>query len=198
MPPEFRQRRLRQGFAFPAAQHAGDFGLTAGDENDEFRLLVEGEANRVVSGGVTGVQSGDDVHPRGQLRRLDGVLDVQVQEGHARESESAGKAARVLDEFCARLDTVNVAIVPGAEEQIVEEEAEVGFARAVIDQRQDLATGDDLGEQRFDEMAEVMDLLELAPAVLVELAVAGQDVQRLEQFDRLPGPDFGDRRQAVS
>jgi hypothetical protein len=34
---------------------------------------------------------------------------------------------------------------------------------------------------------EVVDLLELAPAVLVELAVAGQDVQFLEQFDRLPG-----------
>jgi hypothetical protein len=42
---------------------------------------------------------------------------------------------------------------------------------------------------------EVIDLLQLAPAVLVELAVARQDVQFLEQFDRLPGPDFGDRRQ---
>jgi hypothetical protein len=48
-----------------------------------------------------------------------------------------------------------------------------------------------LGEQRFDELVEVVDLLELAPAVLVELAVAGQDVQLLEQLDRLAGADFG-------
>jgi hypothetical protein len=36
----------------------------------------------------------------------------------------------------------------------------------------------------------VIDLLQLAPRVLVELAVAGQDVQFLEQFDGLPGADF--------
>jgi hypothetical protein len=47
--------------------------------------------------------------------------------------------------------------------------------------------GDELGSSWFDELVQVIDLLELAPAVLVELAVAGQDVQFLEQFDRLPG-----------
>jgi hypothetical protein len=45
-------------------------------------------------------------------------------------------------------------------------------------------------EQRLDELVEVIDLLQLAPAVLVELAVAGQDVQFLEQFNGLPGADF--------
>jgi hypothetical protein len=49
----------------------------------------------------------------------------------------------------------------------------------------------DLGQQRFDELVEVVDLLELAPAVLVELAVARQDVQFLEQFERLLRPDLG-------
>jgi hypothetical protein len=67
----------------------------------------------------------------------------------------------------------------------------------VIDQRQAAATRAEFGEQRLDEVDEVVDLLQLAPAVLVELAVAGQDVQFLEQFDRLLRPDFGDRRQAV-
>ena len=51
----------------------------------------------------------------------------------------------------------------------------------------------DLLEQRFDELVQVVDLLELAAAVLVELAVARQDVQLLQQLDRLAGADF--RRQ---
>jgi hypothetical protein len=68
----------------------------------------------------------------------------------------------------------------------------------VIGQGQAAAGGDEFGEQRLDEVEEVIDLLQLAPAVLVELAVAGQDVQFLEQFDRLFRPDFGDRRQAFS
>lgn len=47
----------------------------------------------------------------------------------------------------------------------------------------------DVLEQRFDELEQVVDLLELAAAVLVHLAVAGQDVQGLEQFNRLAGAD---------
>jgi hypothetical protein len=47
-------------------------------------------------------------------------------------------------------------------------------------------------------VAQVVDLLELAPTVLIELAVARQDVQLLEQFDRLPKPDFGESQQAFS
>ena len=43
-------------------------------------------------------------------------------------------------------------------------------------------------QQRFDELEQVVDLLSLA-AVLVHLAVAGQDVQGLEQFNRLAGAD---------
>jgi hypothetical protein len=39
--------------------------------------------------------------------------------------------------------------------------------------------------QRLDELHQVVDLLELAAAVLVQLAVAGEDVQFLEQLDRL-------------
>jgi hypothetical protein len=42
-------------------------------------------------------------------------------------------------------------------------------------------------QQLFDELVEVVDLLELAPRVLVELAVAGEDVQMLEQGDGLAG-----------
>ena len=42
-------------------------------------------------------------------------------------------------------------------------------------------------QQRFDELVEVVNLLQLAAGVLVEPAVPGQDMKFLEQFDRLPG-----------
>ena len=50
-------------------------------------------------------------------------------------------------------------------------------------------------EQGFDELEQVIHLLEFAAAVLIHLAVARQDVQFLEQLDGLAGPDFiGARR----
>ena len=45
-------------------------------------------------------------------------------------------------------------------------------------------------QQRLDELAEMMDLLQLAPAVLIHLAVAGEDVQFFQKFGRLTGFDF--------
>jgi hypothetical protein len=66
MPPDLRQRRLGEGLVLLAAQLRGDFGLAAGDENDELRLLLEREANGVVGGGVAGVQRGDDVDRSGK------------------------------------------------------------------------------------------------------------------------------------
>jgi hypothetical protein len=38
-------------------------------------------------------------------------------------------------------------------------------------------------QQLFDELEQVVDLLELAPRILVELALAREDVQLLEQLD---------------
>jgi hypothetical protein len=73
------------------------------------------------------------------------------------------------------------------EEQVVEDEAQVGLAGAVVDQLRFGRLGQGFGEQGLDELVQVIDLLQLAPAVLVELAVAGQDVQFLEQFDGLAG-----------
>jgi hypothetical protein len=49
----------------------------------------------------------------GRPARLDGVLDAQIEEGHARETESAGQARAIFDEFRARLDAVDVAGLPG-------------------------------------------------------------------------------------
>jgi hypothetical protein len=109
MPPEFRQRRPGQGFVLLAAQHGGDFGLAAGDEDDELRLLVQGEADGVVGGRIAGVQRGDDVDRSGRpasrwrSRRAG-------EEGHAREAEPLASCA-TFDEFLARLDAVDVAVL---------------------------------------------------------------------------------------
>ena len=40
-------------------------------------------------------------------------------------------------------------------------------------------------QQRLDELVEVVNLLELAPAVLVHLPVARENVQLFQQLDRL-------------
>ncbi|MPM70542.1 hypothetical protein SDC9_117497 [bioreactor metagenome] len=45
-------------------------------------------------------------------------------------------------------------------------------------------------EQWLDELIEVINLLQLAARVLVELAVARQDVQFLQQINGLAGADF--------
>jgi hypothetical protein len=70
---------------------------------------VEGEADRVVGGRIAGVQRGDDVDPPGQRWRLDGVLDAQPEEGHARETEPAARLRERSTSSCARLDAVDVA-----------------------------------------------------------------------------------------
>ena len=45
-------------------------------------------------------------------------------------------------------------------------------------------------QQRLDELIQVIHLLELAARVLIQLAVAREDVQLLEQLQGLPLPDF--------
>ena len=60
----------------------------------------------------------------------------------------------------------------------------------MIDQRERALICLQFGEQRFDELVQVIDLLQFASAVLVQLAVARQDVQLLEQLDGLTGADF--------
>ena len=42
-------------------------------------------------------------------------------------------------------------------------------------------------QQRLDELIEVIDLLELATRILIELSLAGQNMQRFEQINTLTG-----------
>ena len=49
-------------------------------------------------------------------------------------------------------------------------------------------------QQLFDEPEQVVDLFELAARVLVELALARQDMQLFEKLDRLTGTDVCSQR----
>jgi hypothetical protein len=60
MPPYLSQR-IRQRLGLVLAQHRCHFRLAAGHDDDVLGLLLQGEVDRVVSGGVAGVQGGDDV-----------------------------------------------------------------------------------------------------------------------------------------
>jgi hypothetical protein len=57
----------------------------------------------------------------------------------------------------------------------------------VVGQRQLGAVRGQLVQDGLDEVHQVLDLLELAPRVLVEPPVAGEDVQLLQQLHRLAG-----------
>ena len=123
----------------------------------------------------------------GSSGEVNRILDRAGEEAHARKAKPGGQFAGFLDQFRAAFDADDFAAGTFLDTEIVEDEAEIGLAGPVVDQRFGAI------QQRLDELVEVIDLLELAPGVLVELAVAGQDVQFLEQFDGLPGTDFRDR-----
>ena len=144
------------------------------------------------------MQRGHDIDPCRQTVRGDRLGHRQVLERHAGKVQPRGQRFRFFDQLFARLDAIDArarrpAFAP-LEEQVVQDEAQIGLARAMIHQLDVRLVGQHLLQQRLDELDQVIDLLELAPAVLVELAVSGQDMQFLEQFERLPGPDLVGQR----
>ena len=108
------------------------------------------------------------VYPRGLDRRF----DRQIQEVHALKSQSVCEGTRRFNQFWAGFNTEDLPVRPFLEVEIIENEPEVGFAGTVVDQNRRTVCSKTGVEQGFDELVEVVDLLELAPRVLVELAVA--------------------------
>ena len=83
----------------------------------------------------------------------------------------------------------------GADHQIVEDEPQIGFAGAEVGDDGIRLLGQQAVEQRTQQLHQMQDLLEFAPRIAIERAIAGQDVQRLQECDgiglRLAGPDLG-------
>jgi hypothetical protein len=141
---------------------------------------------------IAGVQRCDHVDFGWQLGAVRGVGRAHVEKGHAPKPQPGSKLARLLDQFGARLDAVDMTPRAALEKQVVQDEPQVRLARAVVGQRRTRrrrGLGFELQQQLLDELVQVIDLFELAPGILIELAVAGQDVQFLEQLQRLAGPD---------
>jgi ribosomal protein S12 methylthiotransferase accessory factor len=190
MAPQLGERAGKHP-ALVLAQHRGDFGLAAGHQHDESRVFGQREADGVVCRGVAGMQGGDDIDPLGQLVGADRIFDGEVEERHAGEAQPRGQCLGLFDQLGAGFDTVQVRSSRLLlEEQVVEDEAQIRLAGAVIDEPDVSVIGAEFLQQGFDELVEVVDLLELAAAVLVHPAVAGEDVQLFQQFGRLAGLDF--------
>jgi len=175
MAPELGERT----FAF--RQQPRHFRLAAGNERDVSGAMPEREADRLVGRGVAGVQRRD--HVRAPAREIcfgDGALD----EFHALEAAFARQRAGTLAKIGAGFDANDVPAPRRAENEVVENESEIGFSGAEI--------GDDglvlLFQQRVQGGAQGLDevhhLLQLAPRILIEAALARQDMKRPEERSR--------------
>ena len=64
--PQLGQWRAVQVECLVDAQGTRHLGLAARHQHHEFGVFLQAKGNRVIGGGVTGVQGGDDVHLRRQ------------------------------------------------------------------------------------------------------------------------------------
>ncbi len=187
--PEFAQRRARLGRsrrqALVLAQGGGHFGLAARHQHQVLRPVRQRKGDGVVGGGVAGVQGGDHIDHRRQLG-LQRLLHRGGDKAHARKAQPLRQRLRAVHQFDARLDADHPALAARLEKTVVEQKTQIGFAATVIDQRHVAAPLQHVEQQRLDKVQQMLHLLELAPAVLVQAAVARQDVQVLQQLDRLP------------
>ena len=116
----------------------------------------------------------------------------QVQKRHARKTQALRQLAGLGDQLGAGLDAVDVAggflaAVRNIEKQVIQNETQIRLAGTMVGQAGRGLAGKGVVQQRLDELVQVVDLLELAPRVLVELALPREDVQLLEQVNRLAG-----------
>ena len=204
MAPQFGQGGLlqKQGLVLP--QMAGQFGLTTRHQHHVTGLLGQAKGDGIVGGGVASVQGRDDV----DLLRQTGVASCLghrgVDEGHALKAHLRRHGLRPFNQFGPGLNAVNMPSPQSLDEEVINDEAQIRLAGPMVGQGGALrgqAWGcfrfvrQPLLQQGFNKLKQVIDLLELAAGVLVEPPLPGQDVQGLEQGNRLPRPDqLGHRR----
>jgi hypothetical protein len=91
----------------------------------------------------------------------------------------------------ANLDGTQLATAERADHQFVQQEAQVGLASAAVDDLRIGVTSIDIVERWAQQAHEVTDLLELAAGVLIELTIAGEQVQLLQERERHPLGNVG-------
>lgn len=118
--------------------------------------------------------------------RVDSATDI-LRNSMRSKPRLGGQFLRCLDQRRTCLDTVDPSLVQGLEIQVVKNEAQIGLARPMVGQRHGLPISGQLRQQRLNELIEVIDLLELAARILIEPALAREDMQGLEQLYALAG-----------
>ena len=110
--------------------------------------------------------------------------DLARDEAQALEAEALRPLGGRVRELGARLDREQFAAAGGAHAQRVQQEAEVALARAAVDDRRLLVARVDVVERGPEQADQVADLLQLAARVGVEVAVAREQVQVVQQRER--------------
>jgi hypothetical protein len=146
--------------------------------------VAQGEADGVVARRVAGVKRAHHVDLAGEADIGDGAGD----EAHAVEAASQRQALGRLHQRTARFDGDDFALAFRTEDEVVEDEAQIGLAGAEVGENRRILPLEQAIERRAQQLHEVLHLLQLAARIGVERALAGEDVQRLEQLDRLAGP----------
>ena len=185
MAPQLGQWRALQIEGFVFVQLTRKLRLTARHQHHVARLLLQTKRQGIVGRGVASVQGGDHVDAFGQGIAQCRFSDRQVQKSHAIKAQALRQRLRRSHQFTACLDAINHAFAQGFEVQVVNDESQIRLACAVIGQGWAGGRIGQFVQDFFDELKQVIHLLELAPRVLIEFALAGQDVQFLEQGQRL-------------
>ena len=113
--------------------------------------------------------------------------DAGVEKVHTFKAQALRQRLRSRDQLAAGFDTVNVSPLQRPHVQVIHDKPEVGLAGAVVHHCRAIRGRGQLLQDFFDESKQVVDLLEFAPGILVQLALAGQDMQFLQQGNGLPG-----------
>ncbi len=151
-------------------------------------LFLQGKGNGVVGGGVASVQGGDDVKALGQGAAGCSLLHRQGQKLHARKAKLLRQGGRFFNQFLPCFYAIDGAAIVLFEKQVVEDKAQIRFASTVVGQCDVTApVGLQLLQQGLDKTKQVVNLFELAARVLIECAIAGENVELFEKLQRLPG-----------
>ena len=92
----------------------------------------------------------------------------------------------MVGQLGSRFDRDERPFVRRAEDELVEQRTEVALARTAIDDQRLRIAGHRVVERGCEQTDEVPDLLQLAAGICVEMAVAGQEVELLEELIDIP------------
>ena len=120
--------------------------------------MAESEADGVVRGGIAGVKRGDHVGAAVRHSRLGNGLSEKF---HPLETRFRCKRAGAFDQLGARFHAVDAPSAAGTDNEIVENEPEIGFSGTKIDEHRRVRLGKQCVQGRPQQLHQMQHLLEL-------------------------------------